>query len=113
MASYVVLAQAPRPEAPASLPREVAGIPINYDEAKVGTYTLPDPLVMNDGKPVKDAKTWTLRRRAEVVRLFETQQFGISPGRPTSEKFDVVEKGTEALGGEGDKEEGGYPSARG
>jgi hypothetical protein len=81
------------------LPREVAGIPVNYDEAKVGTYTLPDPLVMNDGKPVKDAKTWTLRRRAEVVRIFETQQFGISPGRPTSEKFDVVEKGTEALGG--------------
>jgi hypothetical protein len=99
MASCVVLAQAPRPEAPASLPREVAGIPINYDEAKVGTYTLPDPLVMNDGKPVKDAKTWTLRRRPEVVRIFETQQFGVAPARPASERFEVVEKGTEALGG--------------
>ena len=36
----------------------VAGIPVNYDEAKVGTYTLPDPLKLNDGKPVRDAKTW-------------------------------------------------------
>ena len=92
-------AQAPRPEAPASLPREVLGIPVNYDESKVGTYTLPDPLVLNDGKPVKDAKTWTLRRRPEIVRIFETQQFGIAPGRPQGERFEVLEKGTEALGG--------------
>src|SRR5215470_3196981 len=74
-------AQGVRPEAPASLPREVAGIPVNYDESKVGTYTLPDPLVMNDGKPVKDAKTWTMRRRPEIVRIFETQQFGVVPLR--------------------------------
>jgi hypothetical protein len=96
-------AQGARPEAPASLPREVAGIPVNYDESKVGTYTLPDPLRMNDGKPVKDAKTWTARRRPEIVRIFETQQFGVVPlraqGRPRGESFDVVEKGTEALGG--------------
>ncbi|WP_035350050.1 hypothetical protein [Edaphobacter aggregans] len=92
-------AQGPRPEAPASLPREVAGIPVNYDEGKVGTYTLPDPLVLNDGKPVKDAKTWTMRRRPEIVRILEAQQFGVEPGRPKGERFEVVEKGTEALRG--------------
>ena len=27
-------------------PTNVAGIPVNYDEARVGTYTLPDPLVL-------------------------------------------------------------------
>ena len=33
----------------------VAGIPVNYDESKVGDYKLglPDPLVMNNGKKVK------------------------------------------------------------
>ena len=48
-------------------PAVVAGIPVNYDEAKVGTYTLPDALVLNNGKPVRDAKTWTKKRRPEIV----------------------------------------------
>src|SRR5256885_3019695 len=92
-------AQTPRPEAPASLPRVTAGIPVNYDEAKVGTYTLPDPLVTSDGKPVRDAKMWTQKRRPEIVSLFEKQQFGVAPGRPKDESFEVVEKGSPALDG--------------
>jgi len=90
--------QAP-PPTPKPAPSVVAGIPVNYDEAKVGTYTLPDPLKLTNGKLVKDAKTWTAKRRPEIVRLFETQQYGIAPGRPAGESFEVVEKGTQALGG--------------
>jgi hypothetical protein len=33
------------------LASEVAGIPVNYEETRVGTYTLPDPLVLANGKP--------------------------------------------------------------
>lgn len=80
-------------------PGVVAGIPVNYDEAKVGTYTLPDALVLNDGQPVKDAKTWWKKRRPEIVSIFETEQYGRAPGRPKDESFDVVEKGTPALKG--------------
>src|SRR5262245_61933711 len=78
---------------------EVAGIPVNYDEAKVGTYTLPDPLKMADGKAVRDAKTWIQKRRPEIVRLFEENQFGRSPGRPAGMSFDVFDKGTPTLDG--------------
>jgi hypothetical protein len=78
---------------------EVAGIPVNYDESRVGTYTLPDPLVLADGKPVRDAKTWNQKRRPEIVRLFEENQFGRSPGRPAGMSFDVFDKGTPALDG--------------
>ena len=40
-------AQAPAtPRAVVAPPTIVAGIPVNYDEAKVGTYTQPDPLVL-------------------------------------------------------------------
>ena len=28
--------------------------PANYDESRVGAYTLPDPLIFNNGKPVRE-----------------------------------------------------------
>ncbi|HEX5083709.1 MAG TPA: acetylxylan esterase [Blastocatellia bacterium] len=78
---------------------EVAGIPVNYDESRVGTYALPDPLILSDGARVLDAKTWKQKRRPEIVRLFEENQFGRSPGRPEGMSFDVFDKGTPALDG--------------
>jgi hypothetical protein len=91
-------AQAP-PPTPKPAPNVVAGIPVNYEEAKVGTYTLPNPLKLNDGKPVRDAKTWYSKRRPEIVEMFETQQYGKAPGRPPGESFEVVDKGTPAFNG--------------
>ena len=72
---------------------------MNYDEALVGTYTLPDPLMLANGKPVRDAKTWNEKRRPEIVRLFEENEYGRAPGRPADMSFDVFEKGTPALDG--------------
>jgi hypothetical protein len=48
----------------------------NYDEAKVPAYTLPDPLVMQDGRPVTSAVMWRHERRPELLQLFETQMYG-------------------------------------
>jgi hypothetical protein len=87
------------PPTPKSLPDMVAGIPVNYDEAKVGTYSLPDPLRLNNGKPVRDARTWYSKRRPEIVEMFETQQYGRAPGRPADESFEIVDQGTLALNG--------------
>ncbi len=87
------------PPAPASLPRVTAGIPVNYDEALVGTYQLPDPLKMANGKQVRDARTWTEKRRPEIVRLFEENQYGRSPARPADMTFDVFDTGTPAMDG--------------
>ncbi|MES2177555.1 MAG: acetylxylan esterase [Gemmatimonadota bacterium] len=86
-------------QTPAAPPAVVAGIPVNYDEAKVGSYTLPDPLVLANGKPVRDAKTWFAERRPEIVRLFEEIQFGRAPGRPADLWFRTNEKSAPALGG--------------
>ncbi len=80
-------------------PDAVAGIPVNYTESQAGSYTLPDPLVLANGKPVRDAKTWREKRRPEIVRLFEENQFGRSPGRPKDMRFEVFDQGTPAFGG--------------
>jgi hypothetical protein len=98
-ASIALSAQAPPTLGPKPAPDVVADIPVNYDEAKVGTYTLADPLKLNDGKPVRDAKTWYSKRRPEIVEMFETQQYGRAPGRPADESFEVSDKGTPALNG--------------
>jgi hypothetical protein len=74
-------------------------IPVNYDEALVGTYQLPDPLVLANGKPVHDAKTWYKKRRPELVQLFETNQYGRCPAPPKGLSFDVFDKGTPAFDG--------------
>jgi hypothetical protein len=77
----------------------VAGIPVNYTEAKVGTYTLPDPLVLANGTPVRDVKRWNEKRRSEILRLFEENEYGRTPGRPVGMSFDVFDNGTPALDG--------------
>ena len=90
-------AQTPAPPTPSPAPTVIADIPVNYDEAKVGTYTLPDPLKLNNGKPVRDAKTWESKRRPEIVEMFETQQYGRDPGRPADERFEVTETGPHSM----------------
>ena len=80
-------------------PGMVANIPANYDELKVGAYTLPDPLKFPDGKPVRNAREWNQRRRPELVRAFEEHQYGATPPKPAGMTFDVFDKGTPALDG--------------
>lgn len=77
----------------------VAGIAVNYTESKVGSYTLPDVLTLTDGRAVRDAVTWFEVRRPEIVRLFEENQYGRSPGRPADMSFEVFDKATPAFDG--------------
>lgn len=63
----------------------------NYDESKVPPYTLPDPLVLANGTPVKDARTWTKERRPELIRLYESEIFGRTPRRTPRVTWRVAE----------------------
>jgi hypothetical protein len=100
VASLIMLLSCVASGRSASAPRtSVAGIPVNNNEALVGTYSLPDPLTLANGELVRDAETWYKKRRPEIVRLFEDNQFGRSPERPAGMSFDVFDKGTPALEG--------------
>src|SRR4051812_13477347 len=56
-----------------ALRRAPTGHVSNYDEAKVGNYTLPDPLVLQNGKSVTTARAWVKQRRPEILKLYETE----------------------------------------
>jgi hypothetical protein len=71
----------------------------NYDEQKVGRYTLPDPLVSSDGKPVQSAATWMRQRRPEITRLYETVIFGTIPATTPKVAWQVAETDPSARGG--------------
>ena len=62
----------------------------NYDEAKVPPYTLPDPLVMADGRPVRTARMWN-ERRAEIVKLYETEIYGRVPANAPRVTWQITE----------------------
>ena len=71
----------------------------NQDESKVPPYTLPDPLVLADGKRVTDARTWIGKRRPELRRLFETHVYGRTPPGGPKARFQVTKVDAMALGG--------------
>ncbi len=81
------------------LRRAPTGHVSNYDESKVGTYTLPDPLVLQNGQPVRDAATWTAQRRPEILKLYETHIYGRVPERAPKVTWSVVETDPKAMDG--------------
>lgn len=80
-------------------PDTIAGIPVNYDQSKVGTYTLPDPLKFANGTAVKDPAEWYHKRRPQILEFYKENQFGHAPDRPKDMRFEVFDKGTPAFGG--------------
>ncbi|MFK7819851.1 MAG: acetylxylan esterase [Planctomycetaceae bacterium] len=62
----------------------------NYEESKIPEFTLPDPLLFDNGTSVQNAADWESRRQ-EIVALFADQVYGKAPARPKtllSEIFD-------------------------
>ncbi len=52
----------------------------NTDESKATPYTsLPDPLLLKNGKKVNDAKTWWNKRRPEIMEDFDREIYGRVP----------------------------------
>jgi len=63
----------------------------NYDESKANPFpTLPDPLVMKNGKKVKNANMWWKQRRREIIEDFDREVYGRLPKNPPSVKWEVV-----------------------
>ena len=84
-----------RPEAVVQAARQQPGF--NYDESRVESYTLPDPLA-SKGAKVASALNWPTRR-AEILNLFRANVYGRSPARPEHVAFSVIEENPAAMDG--------------
>jgi hypothetical protein len=62
----------------------------NYDESKATVPTLPNPLLLNNGKPVTSAKMWWKDRRPELVDLFDHEVYGRVPANAPRIRWEVV-----------------------
>ncbi len=69
----------------------------NYEESRVGSVELPDPLVTAKGR-VHDPKAWAARR-TEIRELFREHVYGRCPGSPDKLAFEVLERNERAMEG--------------
>lgn len=53
---------------------------LNFNEAKVPAFSLPDPLLRTNGEKICDSTGWLDGQRSEILRLFEDHVYGVSPG---------------------------------
>ncbi len=89
----------------AASPAVAKNPPVNYDEAKVPSYTLPDPLVMCNGDRVRDAAAWRAKRRPEILRMFQTLMYGKMPGQPVKMTFQTKSTTAGVLNGKATRKE--------
>jgi hypothetical protein len=76
-----------------------AANPVNYDESKVRSYTLPDPLHLQNGRPVTSAKMWWKQRRPELVELFDREVYGRVPATTPKVRWELKGATSGEIGG--------------
>ena len=68
-----------------------AANPVNFDESKANPWpNLPNPLLLNNGKPVTTSKLWWAKRRPEIVEDFDREVFGRVPINAPTVHWQVV-----------------------
>jgi hypothetical protein len=71
----------------------------SYDESKASLYPLPDPLILKNGQPVKNAATWWNQRRPEILEDFRAEMYGRIPTNTPPITWKVTSTNTSAAGG--------------
>jgi len=77
----------------------------NFDESKVGTYTLPELLKTDKGKTIRTIKQWENIQRPVILERFTTTVYGRMPGRPKHLHFKQTATDENALEGKAVRKE--------
>ncbi len=71
----------------------------NYDESKVGEYTLPKLLKLNNGRIITTKEEWMQKRRPEILQLFKDNIYGDLPEKTAGLHFKLLKQDVNALAG--------------
>jgi len=72
----------------------------NYDEFRANLYpALPDPLRLNNGRPVRTARDWWQRRRPELLALFSQEVLGQVPAGAPKVHWKILSQSRETAAG--------------
>ena len=72
----------------------------NYDESKAGPFSpLPNPLVLDNGKPVTTPGMWWKQRRPELVEVFDREIYGRLPSHLPRVTWELQSTTRESIGG--------------
>jgi len=71
----------------------------NYDESKVTSFEVPDPLLTFDGRSINSEKKWEKIRRPELLDFFENKVYGKIPKNIKIASYIILEEGDNALNG--------------
>ena len=74
---------------------------VNYDEARIPHYDLPDLLVTAEGKPITTAEQWRNIRRPQILSLFANFIYGAVPvpPYPIAQTYHVIKEDKSFMGG--------------
>ena len=71
----------------------------NYDESKLGSYTLPELLKTQGGQTISTVDGWEKVRRPEILKLFEDHVYGQVPKDYDDIQFRIKNTDKKAMGG--------------
>jgi hypothetical protein len=71
----------------------------NYSEDRVPKYTLPDPLVQNNGERVTTPDGWAKKRRPEILEFYRSEIYGRIPAAAPRVTWEIVETDPKARDG--------------
>lgn len=70
----------------------------NFDESKVRSYVLPDPLQLKNGNRVTTAAEWWDQRRPEIVEEFDREVYGRVPANTPKVNWEIRSTKQEMFG---------------
>lgn len=78
---------------------------VNYCEAEIPPYILPEILRSSDGSMVSTTEQWEQSRRKELLQIFKDYMYGELPPLPDKVKYEELSKPVEVFDGLGTRQE--------